>query len=502
MMDEDGNWAGPKSAQMGFTEVALNRTFFTIDIKKTDVIYLLPKSDPDASDFSSARFTPALELSPHLKDLFTEANNVGYKRAGAVSLYVRGMQSRSGVKSLATGLMIFDELDEMPSKNVELAKHRTAGQLDFQTIKISTPTIPGFGIDLVYKESTKDHYYFKCPFCSRMTELTYPECIVITADSIMDSRIKESYYICKECKHALPHEGKIDFLKNANKGGTGEWASTENFDSETRGFHIHRMYSMAKSGTAPAFAEEKLRADTDLTCKQEFFNSVLGRAFVVEGAQILDDAIAKVTKSYSRNARPRANGFRVMGIDVGNDLHYEIGEFRIDGSLSSDLNALSTYVQLTAGKVQHFEDLDPLMRDYQILTAVIDANPERRKAREFASRFPNHVYLCFYANGLRGNEVTVNKTGFTISVDRTSWLDMSIGRFNSGRISIPGDTLDEYKEHIKAVIRKYDRDHNGNPVGVWVSTGADHFAHARNYAEIALPLAATLTTNRDIESFL
>ena len=47
---------GQKSAQMGYTETALNISFFHIDVKRTDCLYVLPAQTPDASDFSAARF--------------------------------------------------------------------------------------------------------------------------------------------------------------------------------------------------------------------------------------------------------------------------------------------------------------------------------------------------------------------------------------------------------------------------------------------------------------
>ena len=61
---------GQKAAQMAFTEVALNKVFFTIDIKGVSCMYILPASKPDANDFSTSRFDPALEMSEHLSSIF------------------------------------------------------------------------------------------------------------------------------------------------------------------------------------------------------------------------------------------------------------------------------------------------------------------------------------------------------------------------------------------------------------------------------------------------
>jgi len=125
---------GQKGAQLGFTEVALNKTFYNIDIHGHDVLYLLPATKPDAHDFSSNRFDPALELSPHLANLFSDVKNVGNKRAGQASLYVRGTRSRSQVKSIPAFLIIADELEEMNQENVAMIDERMAGQLNKQII--------------------------------------------------------------------------------------------------------------------------------------------------------------------------------------------------------------------------------------------------------------------------------------------------------------------------------------------------------------------------------
>jgi len=45
-----------KSAQAGFTEIAINRALFTIDVHKRSVLYVLPTKVPDAADFSAVRF--------------------------------------------------------------------------------------------------------------------------------------------------------------------------------------------------------------------------------------------------------------------------------------------------------------------------------------------------------------------------------------------------------------------------------------------------------------
>ena len=87
-----------------------------------------------------------------------------------------------------------------------------------------------------------------------------------------------------------------------------------------------------------------------------------------------------------------------------------------------------------------------------------------------------------------------------MTVDRTSWLDLSLGRFRARKITLPVDAPLDYKNHLCSLVRIYKLDKNGNATGTYVKgTEDDHYAHARNYAEMALPLAAGLVNSQDME---
>jgi len=202
---------------MGFTVVAMNKTFFHIDVNRYNCLYLLPTKTPDATDFSATRFDPLLELSPHLTKLFSDVKNVATKRAGSATLYIRGANSRSGLKSIPVSFIVFDEFDEMNQDNIPLAIERTSGQLYKQFWAISTPTVPEHGINGLFLDSTQEHFMFPCPLCQRMTELVWPDSLVICGESATDPDVEKSHIICKECKGTLRHEGKSEFFAK------GEW---------------------------------------------------------------------------------------------------------------------------------------------------------------------------------------------------------------------------------------------------------------------------------------
>jgi len=490
-----------KAAQMGVTEVAINRAFYTVDVLKKDVLYVLPTSI-NASDFSKARFSTALLNSDYLKSIFTDTNTVGLKQAGGVNLYIRGSRGDSNLKSIPVSTLILDEVDEMDQKQIWLALERLSGHIEKWVWSISTPTIPKYGIHKLFLQGTQEHWTFQCPHCSKWTELIWPDCIEIIGEHVNDPCCKESYLKCKECNHKLEQKDKPEFL------GLGKWNVTaHDCDPSHRSFYINQLYSYTVNPSDIVIAY--FRGVGDEAASTEFHQSKLGQPYLGEGAQVSDEDIESCLRNHTKqDARPATGGGRLitMGIDQGKWNYIVVVEWTVK-EMGRDINVAAVGRLLWEGKLpgDEFDRLDNLMRDWQILSCVIDADPQPNDARRFARRFPGYVTLCRYRRGQSGKEISVVEDELgtpTATVDRTSWLDATLGRYKTQRLFLPRDLSREYRDHIKSLVRTYEKDNTGNPVARYVETSADHYAHAQNYAEIALPLAASYMTNRNIGAFL
>jgi hypothetical protein len=497
-----------KAAQLGFSELALNRTFHSIDILGLSVLYVLP-TEGDASDFSSTRFNVALENSDYLSTLFDSVKNVGLKRSGNSSLYLRGSKSRSKLKSIPTAVIVFDEVDEMVQENITLAIERQSGQREGTQgqLYISTPTIPEFGINKYFKESTQEIYFFKCPHCSKLIWFKYPDCVVVTADDITDPKVKNSHYICIECGHKLDHETKKDYLKPLALGGTGRYVPTYT-NRDIVGYSCSQLYAIGTVITPEEIAKKVILSRTSPADLQELYNSKLGETCVVPGAKITDEEIETCISDYYSGNNNAKRSIRTMGIDVGTVFHWVIEEWYFE----DDVEAMSINdravpkclaIGSTNGGCNDVKELDDLMREYNIDQAVIDGEPERRIALQFANRWWGKVYLSDFISSCKGRQLQYGlEEEALIKINRTSWLDLSFSRFKSKRIFLPVDTPSEYKRHIKEPQRIYKKDRDGNPTGVYESVSADHFAFARLYSELAIAVAQIQTQNTDVKGVL
>lgn len=496
---------GQKAAQMGYTETLLNLAFYAIDVQGRNVLYVLPNKNPECGDFSSSRFDAARTLSPHLMNLFSETDNIGHKRAGHANFFLRGSQSRSGLKSNPISVLLMDEVAEFVEENIPLALARVDGKADYLIWMVSTPTIEGHGISIYYNQSDKQEFVFKCPSCSKHITLKYPESLVITAEDTNDPNIINSHYKCTECEVRLPdeREAKADLLANAF------WVPTIG-NQEYAGFTINQMYSPVKSPidmVRAHFAAQRNPAD-----EVELYNSKLGLSHEVKGSRVQDEEIEHAMFYGAKNRRKETiyvNQVVTMGVDVGKWIHYEICMWKVDQKrYNGDIHTCAYAIVVDHGKVKSFEELDKLMDEYRVLSCVVDKNPETRKAKEFADRYRGRVKLCIFTRGIKGRMFGKPKEDdddlpdeYTFSVDRTSWLDMSLGRFRNKTISLPIDTNLEYREDLKNITKTYTKDADGNPLAKYV-TGqnlSDHYAFARTYCEMALSFIPVVGATQDLE---
>jgi hypothetical protein len=490
-----------KGAQLGVTEVVINRALYTIDRLKRDVLYVLPTTGV-AQDFSRSRFKPALDLSPYLKSIFTDTNTVGLKQAGNTNLYIRGSRGESNLVSIPASVLILDEVDRMDQEKVWLAYERLSGQLRKEIWGVSTPTLPNYGIHKLFQTSTQEHYYFPCPSCRKHIRLTWPECIEIIGDSVSDPRCHESYLKCSACRAKLPQELKPEWLKPAR------W-QVENHDvnPDVRGFHISQMYSFTVTPGDLVVAYH--RGFGDELANKEFHNSKLGLPFIGDGAKVDAAMIDRCLGSHTKeDPRPvRAGRMITMGVDQGKWGYVVVKEWFYNRAVR-DLNTHATCQILWQGRFyeNQWSCLDTLMSEWQVMACVIDADPEINEARRFARRYPGYVWLCRYRRGqvLKEISVTDEDDAPIATVDRSNWLSATLGRYKTQppRVSLPRDVTQEFRDHLENVVATYVRGEDGNPKLDFVSTGADHFVHAANYAEIALPLAVARQTNRDIAALL
>ena len=444
-----------KSAQMGASVYAMAKAFRVCDKMGKNVIYFFP-TDSDVLEFSRTRVGPMIKDSPHLIDVTGAQDSLGLRSVGRAWLYFRGMKSQIAMKSIPADFLVFDELDEVSPKSEALADQRLNHSLMKWRLKLSTPTFEGFGIDREFQKSDQRYWNLVCKKCTAFNVLedTFPDCVKTNSDG-------EFFIACRRCSSPLDSQ-------------YGTWVAKHPEITDIRGYHICGLYSYYIS------LKDIMREYNSGYMREEFFRSKLGIPYTSTNQRITRGMVLACQGDYENAIVSRHT---YMGVDQkGDELHISIGwPDKIEGK---------DHVSFI-GKVTRFEDLDEFMRRYDVNTCVIDGTPNQHSARDFAARFPNRVFLCYYSENQKGDykwsEPGENdQDDWKVDVNRTEALDAAFEKIALRGVVFPKNMTEEFIDQLTHLARVFEEDDDGNILrAYWKRIGADHFAHANSYRMIA-----------------
>ncbi len=175
---------------------------------------------------------------------------------------------------------------------------------------------------------------------------------------------------------------------------------------ETSGYHYSQLFSHF---VEPGDILHQFRTTDNLA---DFYNLKIGNAYVeAENRLTVQEVLALCGHD---GIAGHDEGPCYMGVDQGKDLHVVIGKKHPQ----------------KAGKIIHvaaykdWDELDRLMRNFNVTRCVVDALPETRNARAFAERFRGKVFLNYYNEHQKGHYAW-NERELIVSCNRTESLDAS-----------------------------------------------------------------------------
>jgi hypothetical protein len=449
-----------KAAQIGGTTWAILRSIHAC-LTGLNTIYFFPTRS-DVLEFSKSRVTPLLGDNPFLGRLMTDTDTAGLKRIGEAHLYLRGMQSTVGMKSVPADMIVFDELDETSPAAKAMARERL-GHSDYKrVIELSNPSLPDYGIDEQYQKSDQRHWTLKCPGCGRWTALDREFPTKLGGEvKIIRPRADGSFY------RACPHCGtELDLA-------AGEWVA----DFPDRVIHGYRISQLFSPKVDPG---EILTEYRTTRFPDRFYNLKIGipwadlerRLDIMAVLSLCGDAPIVESSSH---------GNCTMGVDTGRNLHVVI--LRDDGLREPEKKHL-----IYLAVCHEFSELDGLLERFQVDRCVIDGLPETHATREFAMRHRGLVYMNFFVEQQRG-AANWNRPAMTIQINRTDALDASRAAVREKKVVLPRRVplVEVFARHMACDAKVLEEDEEtGIKRYKYVRTaGENHFSLAFTYAWIA-----------------
>ena len=468
-----------KAAQMGASEYAITRALHFAVTLGGRVIYYFP-TEHDVGEFSRDRFAPAIEESDYLKGLVRDTDTAGLKQIGQGSIYFRGTSSPVRLRSVPADFLIFDELDVMTPANLEVARKRLGHSQYGWELDISTPSLPGYGIDAAFLATDQRHWLLRCEGCNHW------HCL---EDEFLETHGSPSYARTEICFVKGPAGAENLVCLKCGKPlhpAVGEWVAKYP-GCPRRGYHLSKFTSVVVSEadsaagclTKPAAL---LRQWRETQFPDDFYNSELGLPYQAAEGGLTEQNLLALAATYGQ--MPGGTGC-VMGVDQGNGLHIVLKEPKDKGYV---LTIRVHHEPMTDATFSH---LDHFMETFDVRACVIDALPGTHAARAFAARFEGRVWLAYYGSSQKGTASWGHDQEYTptVTINRTEALDAWQEAHKTLKRRIPRveDEVREFVRQMTNVLRRVEEDPvSGGKRAVWIKRGPDHYAHADSYAEIAL----------------
>ena len=441
-----------------------------------------------AERFSKSRFTPLIDDNAFLRQYINATDTIELKRVGKANLYlvggkvlqkIAGEQKSSAVlKSEPVDSLNFDEEDEIDEDMVALAYDRIGhSEIKYES-HTGTPSIPDFGIDKEYQDSSQMVWMIRCQHCTADTclELEFPDCI---------TRNKEGRWFraCKKC-------GKEIFTIN------GRWIA-QFPDREVEGTWISRLNMADKYvnlGKVLEMYENPPKGNKGLV-----MNGQLGQAHIeAENRLTASDLLAILGPDPMLASHP---GPTSMGVDVGNDFHVVI----LDKPHENSVRLVRAF-SAPSNKQQDFSPLHDAIKRYNVRSLVIDMQFAQAQVRKFimeeAAATGCEIYGNFYQDHYRGvvnwdSKDRIVREDRTEICDNTHSLVVTPGAFILPRQS---ETMQIFIRHMCNLARVYKEDElTGSREARYRKLGPDHYRHALNYALLASKRVGVYTPKKVLE---
>ena len=462
-----------KSRQAGVTENEITDVIqFLHANSNTKWIYCFPR-DKQLVDFSTTRLSEALNESPRMKKLFGVPNQIYTKRIGASSFLLMrsAWESNLGEGVDADGVS-FDEKDRMQDQ-IEVAFEESLSSSKFHFRRdISTPTLPGRGVNATFEKSCQFEWHVKCLKCGLEQVIEYPDNVIQTVDIALGTQeLPHGAYVYRCRKDKC--RGKLDRLH-------GRWIAKYPDRSLIYGYHISQLQCPWISATE---VMQKLIA---YKWKQLWQNYVLGETSIGESVLLTDEDFDAINAGHDMVFSRTPDWDRiVVGIDWGH-MNWVV-------VLGQNAHNGKKYV-LNIGIFEDSNDPFQVVREvaqfigpFEPDVIVPDAGYGKDRNAYLLKKFPHRVFAAWY-NPSEANSRTFNPVWSDalskVLVDRTMSLKNMCRALKDKEIGFPrmDSKVELMRRHIKALAPMREEAEGGEIVEVISHTGPDHIAHSLSYA--------------------
>ncbi len=437
-----------KASQIGFSVMKILKAFWLARYRNYNIIYTLPTFRM-AQEFGSAKVNALISQNPILERWVQNKDSIFQKKIGNGFIHFRGTsadkseeeKAEAGVGiMLSSDVNIYDECDKSDQDILEQYHSRMAASDYKGEWYFSNPTTPRLKSQKLYEQSDQKHWFVKCEHCNHFQYLDYWK------------NIKGGKFVCEKCGEEISNETRKNgqwVRKYKNKDISGYWLP-----------HLICPWITAKE-IEDAYLNRS---------KQYFYNFVLGLPYIGSEITVNRDIILRNIDI----TEPNFQEHNVLGVDQGLQKHWVLG------------NQQGIFAM---GQTDDWQNIEELIRVYDVETAVFDALPDLTEPRKLRDKYPGKIWLSYYKKEVRKADfIFWDYKTHTVYSDRSKIIQQVIDEMVNKKIrfQMKPDELGEYIRHWQTLFKTTEKDNLGIERDSWATQGEDHYVHATVYFRIAL----------------
>lgn len=481
LRDQSQETVTRKCSQVGLSEITARKALALCGITRGyTVAYTLPLAS-FAATFMRTRIDPIIQESDYLSSMIhATVDNAEVKRFGDSFLYLKGCQSDNAPISVPCDHLIHDEIDFSDPTVISQYQSRLTHSEYKRKDKLSTPTLPGRGIDYEFQRSRRHFNLVKCSCCGHWFIPDYYKNVrvpdydgdlkEITKNNLHQFRYREAFVACPSCggRPLLTPEHREWVCENASDNFIAAGYQVTPFDCGL---------------ITPGYLVESSTQYKKLT---DFVNFGLGLpAEDAESALGKDEVRARIIAEKAQGAASY-----VMGIDVG------MISWVVVAAVTHDQKLVIVHTEgIPAAKLR--ERVRELERVWRVRMSVMDALPfvetvlalQRNMKNLYAGIFMRSKALETFSLKAKDEDAKAGQQELRqVNINRDKAMDALMDGIRQGDVLKVEDEHDEvWVDHCTSMSRVKEWTPDAEMSYIWRKSeaGDDHLWFATLFAHIA-----------------
>lgn len=460
-----------KGRQVGVSELSVTEVLHFLDTHPgTKWVYTFPR-EKQLTDFSTTRINEAQEESRFMRHLFGTPNQAFLKKVNESFLFLRSAWESNLGEGVDADGVTFDEKDRM-KPNIEVAFKESLSSSAYGLLReVSTPTLPGRGVDASYMNSDQQEWFVRCTKCAMWQTIEHPDNIIQMKDvpaNAIELEPGTYEYRCKKEKC----RGELDRIH-------GTWVAKHPSRKNIRGYLIPQTICPWIDATR---LMSKLK---EYKIRQLFENYVLAKTSIGENILLTERDFEESTAGHEQLVSRNSDWEWISaGVDWGH-LNWVIVVGKNINGRKYLLN-ISVFEDSPSQPLESAKQVAMLLDGFQPDIVVADAGYGKDRNMLLLKRFPGKFYACYYGTNDKGDRTFVPGWQDALSkvlVNRTTTLKEACRALRDREVGLPlrDRSIEIFEKHMLALAPLHVDD-EGEIYEVVESTGDDHLAHCLGYS--------------------